>query len=79
MVKPREERRDQTMNKIVLFILLIIMFLSVITLNVIIIKQQERIDNIAKEIEVVDIFESEKGIIIQLEVEENLHNYLLEY
>lgn len=67
------------MNKIVLFILLIIMFLSVITLNVIIIKQQERIDNIAKEIEVVDIFESEKGIIIQLEVEENLHNYLLEY
>lgn len=67
------------MNKIVLFILLIIMFLSVITLNVIIIKQQERIDNIAKEIEIVDIFESEKGIIIQLEVEENLHNYLLEY
>lgn len=67
------------MNKIVLFILLIIMFLSVITLNVIIIKQQERIDNIAKEIEVVDIFESEKGIIIQLEIEENLHNYLLEY
>lgn len=67
------------MNKIVLFILLIIMFLSVITLNIIIIKQQERIDNIAKEIEVVDIFESEKGIIIQLEVEENLHNYLLEY
>ena len=67
------------MNKIVLFILLIIMFLSVITLNVIIIKQQEKIDNIVKEIEVVDIFESEKGIIIQLEVEENLHNYLLEY
>lgn len=67
------------MNKIVLFILLVIMFLSVITLNVIVIKQQERIDNIAKEIEVVDIFESEKGIIIQLEVEENLHNYLLEY
>ena len=67
------------MNKIVLFILLIIMFLSVITLNVIIIKQQEKIDNIVKEIEVVDIFESEKGIIIQLEVEENLHKYLLEY
>ena len=52
------------MNKIVLFILLVIMFLSVITLNVIVIKQQERIDNIAKEIEVVDIFESEKGTII---------------
>jgi hypothetical protein len=77
MVKPKEERRDQTMKKILfLIILLIIMFLSVMTLNIIIIKQQERIDNITKELEIVDVIETEKGLLIQIEIEENVHNYL---
>lgn len=64
------------MKKIFLIILLIIMFLSVMTLNIIIIKQQERIDNITKELEIVDVIETEKGLLIQIEIEENVHNYL---
>jgi len=64
------------MKKIFLIVLLIIMFLSVMTLNVIIIKQQERIDNITKELEIVDVIETEKGLLIQIEIEENVHNYL---
>lgn len=64
------------MKKFILFVLLFVMFASIITLNVIIIRQQERINNITKELEIVDIINTEKGLLVQIEIENNVNNYL---
>ena len=65
------------MKKFLLSILLIFMCLAMITLNIIIIiKQQERINNIPKELEIVDIIKTEKGLLIQIDIEDNVNNYL---
>ena len=64
------------MKKFILFVLFFVMFASIITLNVIIIRQQERINNITKELEIVDIINTEKGLLVQIEIENNVNNYL---
>ena len=64
------------MKKFILFVLLFIMFASIIALNVIIIRQQERINNITRELEIVDIIKTEKGLLVQIEIENNVNNYL---
>lgn len=64
------------MKKFILFVLLFVMFASIITLNVIIIRQQERINNITRELEIVDIIKTEKGLLVQIEIENNVNNYL---
>ena len=64
------------MKKFILFVLLFVMFASIITLNVIIIRQQERINNVTKELEIVDIIKTEKGLLVQIEIENNVNNYL---
>lgn len=68
------------MKQLTSIILLIFIFLLVMTLNIVtIIKQQERINNIPKELEIVDVIETEKGLLIQIEIEENVNNYLYNF
>ena len=57
------------MKKFILFVLFFVMFASIITLNIIIIRQQERINNITRELEIVDIIKTEKGLLVQIEIE----------
>ena len=64
------------MKKFILFVLFFVMFASIITLNIIIIRQQERINNITRELEIVDIIKTEKGLLVQIEIENNVNNYL---
>lgn len=68
------------MKQLTSIILLIFIFLLVMTLNIVtIIKQQERINNITKELEIVDVIETEKGLLIQVKIEEDVNNYLYNF
>ena len=66
--------KDMIMSNLLIIILIVVCLCNFIRVQFL----EDKLEQIPQTIEVVDIFESEKGTILQLKVNYQVHNYLLE-